>query len=416
MWGSGRLGLPYSGLKVFDLSAYWAGPMITMYLAAFGADVVKLESHKRPDPFRYSTSSPDLGKDWWERSAVWQSANLGKRGLTLDLSHTDGQRIARRFISQADVLVENFTPRVLAHLGIDLTAACAENPALIVVRLPGFGLDGPWRDHLAWAPTLEQACGLAHVTGSESGPPVPPGGCADPLGGMHGLLALQAALDHRDRTGEGQVVEMAQLEALVAMTAEQVIAASEGSELPGRHGNRHPTIAPHGIYPCSAPDEWVAVAALDDEWGALTHALGRPDLLADSSLTQPENRHLRHDELDAAISAWTSQRSAQVAEAELARAGVTAAVVATAARLGDDEQLRARAFFQAIDRPATSTYRYPGWPMRFSFGPPTPHAHAAPTLGEHTEELLEQVLHLSPDEIERLRADDVIGTAMSGQL
>ena len=415
-WGGGRLGLPYSGLKVLDLGVYWAGPIITMYLASFGADVIKVESHKRPDPFRFSTSSPELGTDWWERSAVWQATNLGKRGLTLDLTHADGQRIARRFIAQADVLIENFTPRVLSQLGIDLDAALAENPGLIVLRLPGFGLDGPWRDHVAWAPTLEQASGLAHVTGFDSGPPIPPGGCADPLGGMHGLLALQAALEHRDRTGEGQIVEMSQLEALVSMTAEQVIAASLGSELPGRIGNRHKTIAPHGIYPCSGQDEWVAVAALDDEWDALIVLMDRTELLSDSSLADPEHRRLRHDELDVAISVWTSRRSAAAAEIELTRAGVTAAAVASAADLCDDKQLRARNFFQSIDRPATATYRYPGWPMRFSFGPASPHAHAAPILGEHTEELLELVLQLSPDEIEQLRTDNVIGTAMSGHL
>ena len=412
-WGGGRPGLPYSGLKVFDLSIYWSGPIITMYLAAFGADVIKVESHIRPDPFRYSTSSPELGNDWWERSAVWQGTNLGKRSLTLDLSRIEGQGIAREFIAQADVLIENFTPRVLQHLGIDLDEVCAENPALIVARLPGFGLDGPYRDHVAWAPTFEQASGLAQVTGEAHGPPTPPGGCADPLSGMHGLLALQAALEHRDRTGEGQIIEMSQLESLVAMTADQVIAASEGSELPTRHGNRHPTIAPHGIYPCSGVDGWVAIAVQDDEWQAMTDVLGRPDLFADASLAERANRAIRHDELDAAITEWTSERSASDAERELLRAGVTAAAVAIAANLNDDDQLRARGYFQPIDRAATSTYRYPGWPMRFSFGPETAHAHAAPTLGEHTEALLEHVLRLPRSAIDRLSADGVIGTGAS---
>ena len=269
---------------------------------------------------------------------------------------------------------------------------------------------------MAWAPTLEQASGLAHVTGFESGPPVPPGGCADPLSGMHGLLGLQAALEHRDRTGEGQVVEMSQLEALVTMTAEQVITASLGSEPPGRHGNRHPTIAPHGIYPCSGHDEWIAIAALDDEWKALTELIGRSDLLSDPRLADPEHRRLHHDDLDKSISTWTSHRSVNDAEADLDRAGVTAAPVAYAAHLRDDDQLRERQFFQAIDRPTTATYRYPAWPMRFSFGPSLPHAHAAPTLGEHTDELLEHVLHLSAEEIERLRTAGVIGDAVSGQL
>ena len=415
-WGAGRPGLPYSGLKVFDLSMFWAGPIITMYLASFGADVIKVESHRRPDAFRYSTSSPALGADWWERSPVWQSTNLGKRSLTLDLSQTQGQQLALRFIAQADVLIENFTPRVLGQLGIDEDIACSENPGLIVMRLPGFGSYGPWRDHLAWAPTLEQASGLAHVTGFESGPPIPPGGCADPLGGMHGLLGLQAALEHRDRTGRGQVVEMSQLEALLSMTAEQVIAVSSGGEPPGRRGNRHPKNAPHGIYPCSGPDEWIALAVQDDEWEAVAAVIGRADLLSDPTLADPAQRRLRHDELDAAITAWTSQRSAAVAEAGLVAARVTAATVGYAASLRDDEQLRTRDFFQSIDRAATGTYSYPGWPMRFSFGPSHPHARPAPTLGEHTDELLQDVLGLSPVEIERLHREKVIGDAAAGGL
>jgi crotonobetainyl-CoA:carnitine CoA-transferase CaiB-like acyl-CoA transferase len=412
-WGGGRPNLPYSGLKVFDLSVYWAGPIITMYLASFGADVVKVESHQRPDPFRYSTSLPELGEDWWERSAVWQSTNLNKRSLTLDLTNSVAQEIASRFIAQADVLIENFSPRVLDHLGIDVSAACASNRSLIVVRLPGFGLDGPYRDHIAWAPTFEQASGLANVTGEQDGAPTPPGGCADPLAGMHGLLALQAALVHRDRTGEGQVIEMAQLEALTALTADQVIAASGNGELPTRHGNQHPNIAPHGVYPCLGADEWIAIAAQDDEWETLAAEVGRADLLADPELADLATRQAWRHELDASIRVWTSQRSARQAEATLRNCGVTVAAVVDPALLGDDEQLRARGYFQAIDRPATATYRYPGWPMRYSFDPDTPHAHAAPTLGEHTEDLLAHVLGMSGSEIERLSADGVIGTGMS---
>jgi crotonobetainyl-CoA:carnitine CoA-transferase CaiB-like acyl-CoA transferase len=400
-------------LKVFDLSVYWAGPIITMYLAAFGADVVKVESHQRPDHFRYSTSTPELGEDWWERSAVWQSTNLSKRSLTLDLSNSVAQDIASQFIAQADVLVENFTPRVLDHLGVDVSAARASNPGLIVIRLPGFGLDGPYRDHVAWAPTFEQASGLANLTGEQDGAPTPPGGCADPLAGMHGLLAVQAALVHRDRTGEGQVIEMAQLEALTALTADQVIAASGEGELPTRHGNQHPNIAPHGIYPCLGADEWIAIAAQDDEWETLAAELGREDLLTDPELGDLAARQARRHELDASIRAWTSQRPARQAEATLRSCGVTVAAVVDPALLGDDEQLRARGYFQAIDRPATATYRYPGWPMRYSFGPDTPHAHAAPTLGEHTEDLLAHVLRMSGSEIERLSADGIIGTGMS---
>ena len=405
-WGGGRAGLPYSGLKVVDLTIYWAGPIVTMFLAAFGADVLKVESRARPDPFRYSTSSPELGDDWWERSAVWQATNLDKRSLTLDLTHPDGQRLARRLITEADVLIENFSPRVLAHLGLNVETLRAANPGLIVVRMPAFGLDGPFRDHVAWAPTFEQASGMAHVSGRADGRPVPPGGCADPFAGMHGLLALQAALEQRDRTGAGVAIEMAQLESLLGITAAQVIAASSGVAVPGRIGNRHPELSPHGIYPCAA-GEWVAIAVHDNEWRGLADALGYPTLADDRRLATAAGRRGADDELDGIITGWTAQRSAAEAETSLLLAGVTAGRGALAATLRDDEQLRARKYFQAIHRPATATYHYPGWPMRFSFGPATPHDRPAPTLGEHTDRILREVLGLTPDELRELHEQGV---------
>jgi crotonobetainyl-CoA:carnitine CoA-transferase CaiB-like acyl-CoA transferase len=220
---------------------------------------------------------------------------------------------------------------------------------------------------------------------------------------MHGLLAVQAGLERRDRTGDGAEIELAQLEALLGLTAAQVIAASTDTPLPMRAGNRHPTSVPHGIYPCAGVDEWIAIAVNDEEWPAFVEAVGRPDLAFDARFATPNGRRVHHFELDAAITAWSSRESSDGAEAALVGAGVRAARVAHASSLHDDEQLRARDFFQAIARPATGTYDYPGWPMRFSFGPPTPHQRPAPTLGQHTDEILEHILGLTNDEIERLR-------------
>ena len=223
---------------MLDLTTFWAGPYFTMYLASFGADVLKVESPKRPDGFRFVAAFPQLGERWWEQSGVFHATNLGKRAITLDLDHPRGKELALRLAADADVVAENFSPRVLEHFGLDYETIRSVNPRAILVRMPGFGLSGPCRDWVGWALTFEQMAGCAEITGEENGRMFAPGGFADPVVGMHAAAALQAALAHRDRTGEGQLIEVAQVEAVAAMTAEQVIHHSLTGE--DDHANRQP--------------------------------------------------------------------------------------------------------------------------------------------------------------------------------
>jgi crotonobetainyl-CoA:carnitine CoA-transferase CaiB-like acyl-CoA transferase len=390
-WQGGRSGLPFSGLRVLDLTMYWAGPLVTSYLASFGADVIKVESRNRPDPFRYSTSSPDLGADWWERSAVWQAANLAKRSLTLDLSTEAGRALARRLAGEAEVLIENFTPRVLDHLGLEPASLQVANPSLVVLRMPAFGLSGPARDHVAWAPTFEQASGLADLARSDEGVPVPPGGCADPIAGMHALVGLQAALHQRARTGCGQIIEMAQLEALLGVTGEQIIRAS----LAGAYVEHETHAVVNGFFACAQPDTWIAIEADQRSWPALASVLGRPELVDDVHASQS---------IDEAVAAWSRMQDAAHARAVLEACGVRCAPAVWAADVADDPYLVQDAFFERVDRPATATYAYPRWPMRFSFGPERHHIAPAPTLGQHTDEILGSILGLSDEKIAELAA------------
>ncbi len=214
---------PFAGLRVLDLSTFWAGAYLTCYLGAFGADIVKVESIQRPDGHRYSGAFPFEGDDWYERSAIWQATNLNKRDLTLDLTSERGREIARRLAAQADVVVENFSPRVVEQFGLDYESLIALNPNVIQVRMPGFGLQGPWRDYVGWALNIEQVSGMSAVTGYADGPPCNPQGPADPIVGVHAGVALLAALEHRRRTGEGQLIEVAQIEVGACVTAEPVI-------------------------------------------------------------------------------------------------------------------------------------------------------------------------------------------------
>jgi crotonobetainyl-CoA:carnitine CoA-transferase CaiB-like acyl-CoA transferase len=388
---TGSAELPFAGLKVVDLSIFWSAPYLSMYLGSLGADVVKVESVQRPDGFRYSASFPELGADWYERSLVWQATNLSKKDITLDLTRPEGQDLLWRLLDGADVLIENFSPRVVESFGLSEDAVGERRPELIYLRMPGFGLVGPWRDHVGWAMVYEQACGLAQVTGFPDGPPLNPGGFADPVVGMHAAVALQAALRHRDRTGEGQLVEVAQVEVMAAVTAEQVITAAATGLVPGRTGNQSDEAEFEGVY--EAEDGWVAVSVRDaEDQAALDRALGPTD--------------------EETLAGWIAERSAAEAADAVLATGVPASVVLTVPGMLTEPQLAARSYYQPLTHPLVGEVPYPGWPMSFSAGVPEHHRWVAPTLGQDNDEVLGGRLGLSADELAALRDQMVIGESL----
>ncbi|OBI48994.1 CaiB/BaiF CoA-transferase family protein [Mycobacterium sp. E787] len=374
--------LPFAGVKVLDLSTFWAGAYLTCYLGAFGADIVKVESIQRPDGFRYSGAFPFEGDDWYERSGLWQATNLNKKDLTLDLTSRRGRDIVRRLAAQADVVVENFSPRVVEQFGLDYDSLVALKPDVIMVRMPGFGLQGPWRDYVGWALNFEQTAGMSAVTGYADGPPCNPQGPADPIVGVHAGVALLAALEHRRRTGEGQLIEVAQIEVAAAVAAEPVIEYSMNGVVSAREGNRRRGYL-QGVYPTNEDGAWVA-------------------------LSLPEEPGVDHDAFDALVAAWTRTQAPEAIVEALAAQGIPAERVITGERMYEIAQLDARGFYQELVHPVTGSHRYPGWPFRIAPGPARHHRSAPPTLGQHNDEIL-CGLGLSDDELAALRADRVIG-------
>ena len=365
---------PFAGLTVLDFTAFWSGPTATAWFSAMGADVIKVESVQRPDGIRFSAAvRPKDDPQYFEKSGLFHAANLGKRGITLDLGQPEGVALTRKLIERSDVVCENFTPRVMDSFGLDYEAMRAIRSDVIVLRLPAFGLAGPWRDRPGFAQTMEQITGMAWRTGYEGGPPIIPGGFVDPAVGVHAATALVAAIVHRDRTGEGQLVEMPMIEVAAAMTAEQVAEYSAYGELLGRRGES-------GVYRCEGEGEqWVAVHR------------GSDDL-------PPEER-----------AAWCAERPPDQAAKELLDAGIPAAPMVPAFRALDDPQLRARGFFEPVEHPLVGEQEYPGWPMRFSGGPDRYWRDPAPLLGQHTDAVLAGELGVDRDELARLRGRRVIG-------
>jgi crotonobetainyl-CoA:carnitine CoA-transferase CaiB-like acyl-CoA transferase len=403
-------GRPLSGLRIIDFTAFWAGPFATHYLAAMGAEVIKVESIQRPDGMRFQSVHPPGSDGWWEWSALFQTVNLGKRGITLDLSRPGGATLIKRLLAGADAAVENFSPRVMDNLGLVYEELAALNPRLIMVRMPAFGLDGPWRDRVGFAQTMEQLTGMAWLTGFADGPPVLPRGPCDPLAGLHALVALLVALEHRARTGRGQLVEATMVEAALNAAAELVLEHGAYGRRLTRDGNRGPVGAPQNLYACRGTDRWLALAvSRDEQWRALAAAMGDPAWSRDPALATAAGRRAQHDRIDAAIGTWCAQRDAEaLAEALVAR-GVPAAPVLPPARLDRNPHLRARGFFETVDHPVVGTHAHPALPLRLASGCSRWYTRPAPTLGEHTEEVLRTLLGLNDEEIARLRVDGIIG-------
>jgi crotonobetainyl-CoA:carnitine CoA-transferase CaiB-like acyl-CoA transferase len=297
---------------------------------------------------------------------------------------------------------------VVEQFGLDYQSLVKVNPNIIMVRMPGFGLAGPWRDYVGWALNIEQLAGMSAVTGYPDGPPCNLQGPADPIAGVHASVALLAALRHRERTGEGQLIEVAQIEVGAAVTAEPVIEYSMIGLTRGREGNRHRDYA-QGVYPTSNENDWVAVSVRDDsDWAALTDAMQKTTLQHDSRFRSPGARFTHHDEFDRVVKDWTRTRTAaEVAEILSAR-GVPAERLLTPDRMYDVPQLDAREFYQEMVHPLTGPQRYPGWPFRISPGPTRHHRTASPTLGQHNAEVLKSI-GITEAELAELAEKQVIG-------
>jgi crotonobetainyl-CoA:carnitine CoA-transferase CaiB-like acyl-CoA transferase len=293
-------------------------------------------------------------------------------------------------------------------LGPDVLLAA--NPAVIVVRMPAFGLDGPWRDRVGFAPTMEQLSGLAWRTGYTDGPPIAPRGACDPLAGAHATFAVLAALVCRDRVSSGIVVEVPMIEVALNVTAEQMLEYQRTGEVLVREGNRGPNAAPQNVYACAGEECWVALAvASDRQWEALRGALGHPVWSTDPELADHDGRRRHHDRIDRELTAWFAAQDASAALARLLDAGVPAAPVILPPDVVSNEQLRSRQFFEELEHPLAGSDLYAGLPFgRPDFRPRWWRSHP-PLLGEHNDEVLGGELGRSAGELHEWRQKRIIG-------
>jgi benzylsuccinate CoA-transferase BbsF subunit len=401
---------PFAGLRVLDFAWAAAGPLVTRLLAVFGADVVRVESARHPDPLRVLAPWKD-GTPGRDRSYLWANYNAGKRGVTLDLDTAEGRALARRLARRADVVAEAFTPGVMARWGLDYPALAAEHPALVMLSTCQQGQTGPHAGRSGYGTLLSGLAGFYSVTGWPDGEPAMIyGAYTDFVAAAFGTMAVLAALDHRRRTGQGQWIDLSQLEAglqflAVALLEEAVHGRTGGWG--GRRGNADATACPHGIYPCAGVERWVALAVESlAEWHALAGLLGRPDWAADARLDTAAGRRDHASAIDAAIAGWTGARSAEEAAETLQRHGIAAGLVASCADLHADPQLRHAGFFVGVEHPVLGSAPLEG----HGFGLPDcpPAWRRAPLWGEHTEAVFGEWLGLGRDEVARLREAKVL--------
>lgn len=407
--GGGSGGAPLAGLRVVDFSALWAGPLVGLLFAALGADVIRVESGNRPDPIRLAaTTRPPSVDNWWEYSWLFHGANAGKRGIAIDLRQQQGLELAWQLIDRADVIIENFTPKVFDSFGITADEVARRNPRAIYVRMPAFGLDGPWRERGGFTQTMEQLCGFAAVTGFVDGPPTMPRAPCDPLGGLHAFFATLVALSARDQSGSGALVESALIDAALNVAAEVVIEQSATGLPVPRCGNRSPVHAPQGVFEC-ADGQWLAISVESlAQWHALRGWLGEPDWATDQALDDEPGRQAHHDQIDAALRSACEIRTALTARTELVAAGVPVGIVITPPYIDQHQQLLARGFFEKLDHRITGPLSYPGLPFKLNSKLGPWFTNAAPTFAQHNHEVLIEDLGCTAEQMESFLSTGVV--------
>lgn len=400
---------PFAGIRVLDLSHFWAGPYATLLLGTLGAEVIKIESVRHPDAFRYTIVDHEAPQ-CWEKGPLWNDTNAAKRGITLDLASAAGREILLRLAREADVVISNFSNRVMPQLGLTDKALHAVNPRLVIVTMPGYGPDGPWGDYVGYGVAFEQLASCASMTGYPGETPKIPSGFCDPMSGTFAAAAIELALRERERTGKGMSIQVPQCETVDALFGPEYLAVQHGVPARTARANRHEWMAPHNAYRVAGPEEWLTIAvATDAEFAALVDELGAPRLAKDTRFATVAARKDNEAALDAALAALVANQPLLPLEARLQARGVMACRVTKGGRLPEDAALQHFGLFQELSRAVTGTHPYRRIPVHIE-GVSTALTRAPPTLGEHTAEVLTELLGLSVAELNELADQKVIGT------
>jgi len=391
--------LPFAGLKVADFSWFIVGPLSVKYLADHGASVVRVESEGRPDFLRGLGPFKD-NKPGWNRSQNYADFNTSKKSLTLAMKNPEARAIAKRLASWADVLVESFTPGTIGRMGLDYETLREFNPSIIMLSTCLMGQTGPCAQFAGYGYHAGAMAGFYEVTGWPDRPPSGPWSAyTDAVAPRFIQTILAAAIDHRRRTGEGQYIDLAQIESALYFLAPEILECQSNGHVAMRNGNRARDAAPQGCYPCAGDDQWCAIAVdTDAQWRALRKEIGDPDWVRDSALDSTAGRLAAHDLIDEKLADWTRDQIPGAVMQRLQLVGVPAGVVQRSRDLLEDPQYNERGFYRYLDHSEVGTVPYAGHQYKIRGYDNAPRS-AAPCLGQHNHEVLSELLGMSDDEI-----------------
>lgn len=393
---------PLAGIRVLDFTHVLAGPFCSRLLADLGADVVRIESRKHPDHPWPSTFISEDG-----RHASYLNTNRNKRSIAIDLKKEAGQRIAARLAAIADVVIENFSAGVMDRLKLGYERIKATNPKVIYVSMSGYGHNGPRRNWTSMNMNLQGYSGLMMASGAESDPPTAiSNSWNDYIGGLHACFAILQALDKSTANGQGTRIDLSQFECSVSMIGSLLLSSAVSGKVPLRMGNRSDRFAPQGVYPCAGTDNWCAVCVTTEgQWEALAHLIGQQHWSAEPRFATVSGRLRHHDEIDRAISSWSQQYSSEEVEDRLRAAGIGAERVRRINEVIDSPDaptVFCRMAERRIGSMLTTTL-----PFSLSLVD-VPAPKSAPSLGEHSAEVLRTWLNCSVTEIEEIQQQEVL--------
>jgi crotonobetainyl-CoA:carnitine CoA-transferase CaiB-like acyl-CoA transferase len=395
---------PLAGVRVLDFMQLWVGTFCSLQLAHLGAEVIRVESSRRPCLQRSLPPFAD-GKPGPNRAGIFNQWNQGKRSIQLDVRNPLGLKLARRLVARCDLVTENFAPGAMERMGLDYKSLRAIRPDIILLSVTGNGQTGLYRKDISYGTTAGALSGIYGLCGYEGGEPLEPGWiCAESVAAVTGALSAVAALIHRARTGQGQHIDVAMLEATEMVMPEALMEFAMNGREPRRLGNRDRAMAPHNCYKTNGgPLDWVTIAVGSErEWRSLCAVIGQPSLAGDPRFDSAPMRKRNEDDLDAIITAWTLPRDRWEITATLQAAGVAAIPTMSSRDLAQDPHLAERQFFPQLEHPEAGRRLHTGIPWTMS-GTPCRVQSPAPLLGADTEQVLGRLLGLSSAEIQRLR-------------
>ncbi len=383
-------------IRILDFSWVLAGPYATRILADFGAEVIKVQPLIPQAEDRFSRS-------------YYNTWNRNKLGITLNLNKPEGVALAERLVGISDAVVENFTPRVMANWGLNYENLKKVKPDLIMLSMSAMGNTGPWRDYVGFGATVQAFSGLTYLTSYPDKPPTGLGtSYADHIAGLVACLALLSAFEYRQRTGEGQYIDVSQVEVMASLLGSTILKYAVSGKAPEPAGNVSNKAVPYGVYRCQGDDRWCAIAVFTDkEWQRFQQALSNPPWAKDKRFATLSSRLENTEELDRLVEEWTRERSAEEVMTQLQKYGIAAGVVQNASDLANDPQLRARGFFIELDHPELGKTISDATPIKLS-DTPARYNRAAPVLGQDNSYVYGKLLGMSEDELARLKEQGVV--------